>query len=285
MIIDGHAHVFSSKIIANVSAKPALVKKLDLQSLLARRRSGILSLNKECLSSGVDACLILPTAAAADVTKTNRSFMGMAAESDFIFTAGTLHPFYHANREELAGLRAQGIRAIKLCSFSQGFSLESPETFELFKLVEEINSAGKNNFFVILDTFYFAHEFFGTPARHTTTPALLGELVRSYREVNFVAAHMGGLAAPPGEIFEHLVPSENLYLDTSNAAHTLSEGDFLHLLELHGPGHIIFGTDWPWFGHQDELERIDKLLDRAKFNGQEKEMVFYRNIAGLLGIL
>jgi len=80
------------------------------------------------------------------------------------------------------------------------------------------------------------------------------------------------------------VPSKNLYLDTSNATHTLSEKDFLRLLEIHGPDHIIFGTDWPWFDHKEELNILGRLLNLAGYNGEEKEKVFYRNIAGLLGI-
>jgi len=96
---------------------------------------------------------------------------------------------------------------------------------------------------------------------------------------------MGGLGALPEETFKHVVPSKNLYLDTSNAAHTLSEKDFLRLLEIHGPDHIIFGTDWPWFDHKKELNILVRLLDLAGYNREEKEKVFYRNIASLLGIV
>jgi predicted TIM-barrel fold metal-dependent hydrolase len=210
--------------------------------------------------------------------------MQLAAGSDFLFTAGTLHPFYGDNKEELLRLQAHGVRAIKLCSFSQGFSLSAPETFSLFKIIESANSLTNGSTFVILDTFCLAHDYFETPDRHTTTPLLLGDIVRKYPGIDFVAAHMGGLAAPPEEIVKHLVPSKNLYLDTSNAAHTLSETDFLRLLEIHGPDHIIFGTDWPWFDHKEELNILVRLLDLAGYNREEKEKVFYRNIAGLLGI-
>ena len=284
MIIDGHAHVFSSKIITNVSAKSALVNRLHLQTSQARGRKNVSVLQEEGRASGVKACLILPTANVAEIKKVNNEFMEMAVLSDFLFTAGTLHPRFEANRKELLRMQSRGVRAIKLCSFSQGFSLAEPETQYLLKLIEEINSLHGGNFFVILDTFYLAHEYFGTPAKHTTTPFLLGNIIKANPEINFVAAHMGGLAAPPEEIFKHLPPLKNLYLDTSNAAHTLSERDFLRLLELHGPGHVFFGTDWPWFGHEGELELISQLLDKAGFNGEEKNKVFCENIAGLLGI-
>jgi len=285
MIIDCHAHIFSPRIINGVSAKYAMVEKLNLHTSFATGRTNISALNDDCRLSDIDACLILPTADAANVSKINTAFIELAAGSDFLFTAGTLHPFYGNNKKELLRLQEHGVRAIKLCSFSQGFSLSAPETFNLFNIIESANILKKGKTFIVLDTFYFAHEYFGTPIQHTTTPLLLGDIVRKYPGIDFVAAHMGGLAAPPEEIFTHLIPSKNLYLDTSNAAHTLSEKDFLHLLKTHGPEHIIFGTDWPWFDHKEELDIIGRLLDLAGYDRGEKELVFYRNIAGLLGIV
>jgi len=285
MIIDSHAHIFSSRIIANVSAKSALVEKINLNTAFAEGRTNISAIEGDCRSSGIDACLILPTANAADVRKINSAFIQLAAQSDFLFTAGTLHPFSRDNREELVLLQAQGVRAIKLCSFSQGFSLLAPETLDLFKLIEEFNFTGNGRFFVILDTFSLAHEYFGTSGLHTTTPLLLGDIVSKFPGIDIVAAHMGGLAAPPEELFTHLKPSQNLFLDTSNAAHTLSAQDFIRLLEIHGPEHILFGTDWPWFDQKEEIGIITGLLDLAGFNAEEKENVFYRNIANLIGVL
>lgn len=285
MIIDCHTHIFSSRIIANVSAKSALVKKIKLHTSFAKGRTNISALEEDCRSSGVDACLILPTANVADVSKINSSFIELAAESEFLITAGTLHPFSKENRQELSRLQAHGVRAIKLCSFSQGFSLTAPETLDLFKLIEALNISENGKIFVILDTFSLAHEYFGTPCINTTTPLLLGDIAKKYTGIDFVGAHMGGLAAPPEEIFTHLVPSKNLYLDTSNAAHTLSEKEFLRLLEIQGPEHILFGTDWPWFNHKEELDIIGRLLDLAGYNREEKEKVFHRNIANLLGMV
>ena len=117
----------------------------------------------------------------------------------------------------------------------------------LFELIKEFNTRGEHAFFVVLDTFYKADEHFGSPGEHVTTPERLGRLVAAFPEIDFVAAHMGGLTAPFEEACEHLTPRDNLFLETSNAAHTLKRDEFVQLLKTHGPGHILFGTDWPWF--------------------------------------
>jgi predicted TIM-barrel fold metal-dependent hydrolase len=284
MIIDGHAHIFTPQVIANVSSRSAMAEKLHLDISGAQVRTNIAALRRESFSAGVGACLILPTAVAGKVREVNITFRKIAHESGFLFTAGTLHPQYDANEEELSQMLSEGVQAIKLCSFSQGFSLSAPQTHNLFKLVEETNKAQKCRFFVMFDTLYLAHKHFGTLPEHNTTPAMLGDIVAAYPGIDFVAAHMGGLDAPPEEIFTYLPPSDNLYLETSNAAYTLSEGDFVRLLKIHGPEHIIFGTDWPWFGHRDEIKLLDKLLDRAGFDKKEKGFVFTDNIASLLGV-
>jgi len=284
MIIDGHAHLFSPQVIARGAAQKDLADRLSLETALAPGRTDLAALQRESSSADVAACLLLPTAPAEQVAKTNDTFIEMAAGADFLYTGGTLHPGYHANREELWRLHSLGVRMIKLCSFSQRFSLAAPETAGLFELITEIGHAVAEPFFVILDTFYEAHRYFGTPSQYTTTPSLLADIAGRCPDLIIVAAHMGGLAAPPEEIFCFLQPAENLYLDTSVAAHTLAERDFLHLVELHGPDHIIFGTDWPWFGHRRELEFIDRLLSRAGCSNEEKERIFGGNMAKLLGI-
>ncbi len=284
MIIDSHTHIFTNKVIAGGCAQEELTALLQLDAKLAPERTSVEILQRESRAAGVSACLLLPVSPTTEVTKTNSTFMKMAAGTDSIYTAGNLHPHCKNIEAELYRLHSQGIFIIKLCSYSQRFSPDAPETQTMFKLIAGVAAAVGVRFTVIMDTFYLASDYLGTPVECVTTPALLGKLVRTYPELNFVAAHMGGLGAPQELVERHLPPASNLYLDTSVAAHTLSERDFLRLLERHGPAHVIFGTDWPWLSHATEVRLIGRLLDKANFTPAEKELVFCRNIAGLLGI-
>ena len=95
---------------------------------------------------------------------------------------------------------------------------------------------------------------------------------------------MGGLGAPFEELIRDLQPLPNLYLDTSNASHTLSTDQFVQMIQTHGSGHILFGTDWPWFLQSDEVERVNRFLEKAGFSTQEKEAVFHGNLEKKLGV-
>jgi predicted TIM-barrel fold metal-dependent hydrolase len=283
-IFDSHAHLYSPAVIESVRNRKGLADSLCLSIEKATHRTDKFALEQECRTAGVYACLLLPTAPAHKVTDVNNLFLAAVQEKTCLYTAGTLHPSAPNQDKELERLSRCGIRALKLCSFSQGFDLEAPETLRLFDRIRTHNTAGKPRLYVILDTFYKADVYFGAPLNCITTPRKLGHLASAFPEIDFVGAHMGGLAAPFSEIQEHLTPRANLFLDTSNAAHVLSKDEFLRLLHLHGPGHVLFGTDWPWFDHKHEVARIGKLLHGGGLSIQEQSAVFSGNACKLLGI-
>jgi len=284
MIFDGHTHLFHPKVISNVKKRKNMVGKLRLKTNGAEDRVGLAPLKDALRENGISGCFILPTALAKEVSDINESFYRTVETSELLYTAGTLHPGFAGNRVELDKFKKRGIKGIKLCSFSQRFALNNHETFDLFDLIREFNIGKNSEFFVILDTLYCADKFFGSHPEHNTTPQLLGELVKSFSEINFIAAHMGGLAAPFKEICTNLVPMDNLFLDTSNAAHVLEEKEFIYLLKAHGPEHIIFGTDWPWFPHAPEIKLQNRMLEKAGYSKKDIDIVLSENMTSLLGI-
>jgi uncharacterized protein len=283
MIIDGHVHLFHPKVILNVKKRVEMVRILSLQTDGAEDRVGVPFLENELKNAGISGGFILPTALAEEVADINEEFYKLSQTSELLYTAGTLHPEYPGNRQELEIFISRNIRGIKLCSFSQRFALDAGKTLEMFQLIQEFNIHKGTGFFVELDTLFGADQFFGSQPEHNTTPSLLADLIRSFPKIDFIAAHMGGLAAPFHEIKTHLVPMDNLYLDTSNAAHVLSKDDFIYLLKTHGPQHIIFGTDWPWFTHEGEIKLQHQLYEKAGFSKNDKDLIFAQNMIRLTG--
>jgi predicted TIM-barrel fold metal-dependent hydrolase len=284
MIIDSHVHLFSRKVIENVSQKTGMVNRLHLRVDGAKERIKVNKLKQKMHLAKIDACLLLPTSGKDNVARANDRYWKISQETTGVLTAGTLHPDYPDNPVEIERFKARGIKGIKLCSFSQEFALDAPKTLDLFHRLHQENQHQNHRFFVVLDTFYEAHRFFGTSPRYTTTPKRIGRLVKQYPGIPFIAAHMGGLTAPFADICNYLPPSPNLFLDTSNTAHTLTKQEFIHLLKIHGGEHVIFGTDWPWFDPAAEMALICGYLEEAGFSRQETEAVYGGNIARLLGI-
>ncbi len=284
MLIDSHAHIFSKAVIENVAAKTEMAAMLGLETDSAGERTGTDILLKDMQNAGINYALILPTANAANVNKVNTRFIETASQFAPVYTAGTLHPDYEGNTDELKRFRNNNIKGIKLCSFSQGFSLIDKKTLALFDIISNENKYSENKFFIVLDTFYNADKYFGTDPHYNTKPDLLADLAKNYPGITFIGAHMGGLNAPFNEIIKFLPGIDNICIDTSNAAHTLDNDEFVKLLKAFGPERVMFGTDWPWFGYEFEIDLINKLLNNAGFSEKDKAFVFCGNAARLLGI-
>jgi hypothetical protein len=215
------------------------------------------------------------------VVEENDRFIGFTKKYNTLRTLATLHPDMPHLEDEIRRIFDRGIRGFKFSSFSQRFDPSDPAGMHM---LAEVEAQGHKRGFqpiVLMDTFVRADTYFGADPRHLTTPARLDQCARNVPGINFVAAHMGGLLADLDEIRRNLPPAPNLYLDTANAAHTLAPGEFVELLTLHGPFHILFGTDWPWFDPMSEREVVGALLEQAGYNAAEQAAVFGGNASRL----
>jgi len=266
MKIDCHCHLFLPRIIENCAAKSGLIEEIKLDVEGARDRIGPEVLEESAARNGIDACILMPTAMPGGVKRENDRHLAAAAGFSRIESCATLHPEMKDMETEITRVLELGAAGFKFSSFSQRFDLSSKCTARMFELIQKAASGAKKPA-VVLDTFTKADVYFGADHAHVTTPRKLAMVVERFPEINFVGAHMGGLAADFKEIVRHLKPAPNLYLDTSNATHTLEQDEFRELVEIHGTGHVMFGTDWPWFGHEEETGLMSSIINSMYEDG------------------
>jgi uncharacterized protein len=282
MVVDCHCHIFIERIIENMETKPALAQRLHLRVQGTRQLLSPHALQQAAEENCIDACIILPSTGPDKVRSENDRFARWPVTFPRLRAFGTLHPLMEELSSEIVRVFDLGITGFKFSSFSQRFDIGAGEARHMFRAIARRGSERGLRPTLILDTFVEADVYFGALPEHLTTPAKLAEVVRRYPEMNIIAAHMGGLMADFGEIRRHLVPADNLYLDTSNAAHTLTEDQFVELLRVHGSSHIVFGTDWPWFDHASEMTLIESLLHKAGYDSDDRAKVFGENARQLL---
>lgn len=281
-IIDAHCHLFSPRVIDNVERHRQPLNALHLDFGQVRLRLTPKSLLQSAAASGVEACLVLHTADRDRIPETNRQALELHNDPTPLYSLGTAHPDLPALEEELQRLARAGTRGLKFSSFSQAIDFAHGKTFGMLETAESVWQTEGMTPTVVLDTFVGADRVFGTDPRFLTRPATLTRLVERFPGINFIGAHMGGLAADFAELVHDLKPADNLFLDTSNAAHTLTTLQFTTLLERHGASQILFGTDWPWFGHREEIAKTLRLLEEAGFGEGEVRQVFRENAVRLL---
>ena len=277
MIVDSHCHIFSDQIVRNTAQRRRMIGELKLGVIGSEVRLSPESLDISAQRNGVDICVILPTAPPHRVMEENDRFMELASTSGRLRTLATLHPLMSGLSNEVRRMFDAGIPGFKFSSFSQRFD---PLSIEVFEMLDEIEKLGVKNSIIpvaIFDTFCKADIYYDAHSDHVMRPQKMAILVARYPGINFVAAHMGGLLASYDEIRRELTPSPNLYLDTSNAAHTLRSDQFIDLLKTHGSDRILFGTDWPWFVHEEELLKIRELMLGTGFDDSGRDAVFGDN--------
>ncbi len=277
MFIDAHCHIFSTRIVENMQSRPDLADLLCLNVWDAEERLEPRSLQESAEQNDVDLCLLLPSTGSKRIREENDRFIGTTKLLPRVRTLATLHPMMSDPAGEISRMLDSGITGFKFSSFSQRFGVSSPEMESLLREVERAARSRGVHIALVFDTFAQAHTHLGADPDHLTTPAKLYELVKRHPEILFVGAHMGGLLAGFDELLRDLPPAANLYLDTSNAAHTLKEEQFVELLRIHGSSRILFGTDWPWFLHETESAFIGGLLEKAGYDESERAAVLGEN--------
>ncbi len=283
-MIDAHCHLFTPAVVDSVRSRGGMARLLRLDVDAGARRVGVEPLLRAAEAAGVDRCLLLPTAPPHRVRRVNDRFAEAAAGHGSLATLGTLHPSMSAVEDEIARLLDRGTAGVKLSTFSQRFALDDPEAERMFAALERAGAAGGRRPAVLLDTFVEAHRYFGADPRHLTTPERLDRLAEHHPGMDVIGAHLGGLLAPFRQLVEELTPRDNLFLDTSNATHVLDEDQVVTMVLRHGPGHLVFGTDWPWFSPRGEIPRVAAILRRAGLDEEQMERVFDGNARRLYGL-
>lgn len=283
MIVDCHCHIFTTRIVGNMQARPALVEQLHLTVWDALKRLAPNALQESADKNHVDMCVLLPSTGPERIRAENDRFIGFTRAFQRLRTLATLHPMMRDPSDEVQRMFDLGIKGFKFSSFSQRFDLSSPEMEIMLSTIERMGRYRGIEPTLVFDTFARADLHFGADPDHLTKPSKLAELAHRHSGINFIGAHMGGLLADFDELRRALHPAPNLYLDTSNDAHTLSEEQFIELLKIHGSSQILFGTDWPWFVHTAELSKIGSLLVKAGYDQLQQAAVFGQNARRLFG--
>jgi hypothetical protein len=91
-------------------------------------------------------------------------------------------------------------------------------------------------------------------------PAELARVAEAFPHVRMVGAHMGGGLAYFLQMPELRVALANVFFDTAAWPLLYDEKSVARLVDLAGPGRVIFGSDYPLLSPRRQLERIQPLL-------------------------
>lgn len=262
MIIDGHVHVWPDKI-----AKIALGSPSD-----GLRRFGdgtTASAVESFRRAGVDKGICLAVADAPERLESANRFVG-GLDDDHFIGFGSVHPG-RTPEDNVASLRQNRLKGVKLHPLFQGVALDDPRYWEIYAALE-------GEFVAV---FHVGPEFPGDPKGALATPRMIREIAKAFPRFDIVAAHLGGYNALD-EATAEVHGLENVYLDTSwpPSIATLDPRTVRAAIERHGAERVVFATDWPMADPEAEIAAIRAL----GLSDTDTDAILGGNYVRLLGL-
>jgi predicted TIM-barrel fold metal-dependent hydrolase len=260
MIIDGHTHVWPDAVAEKALAGVPGLKRVGDGTLTG--------LDEAMNDAGVDRAVCLGVAPAGKYVAAANDFLGGLDRSRFI-GFGSVHPDL-TPEENLASLRANDLRGVKLHPVFQSYRLDDPRVLAIL-------DALRGEFVVVTHVGPVGSD----PAEaDRCTPAMIRSIVEQLPGLELVACHFGGFHVLD-QAEQHVIGMP-VNVDTAWPP-TLAEIEPSRLRDLirrHGVERVIFASDWPMADIGHEVESIRSLgLER-----DEEDAILGGNLARLLGL-
>ncbi len=260
-IIDSHAHIYPEKISVKASGAVGTFYNVTM------------------FAESGDAQTLLDSGGAAGVTgyvvcSVATKVEQVASINDFISKQCSLHPefiglgAYHEDVEDVEALldhmQELGLIGIKIHPDFQKVALDDPRLMELYAQMEE------RGMVLLVHMGDYRYDF--------SAPERLVRVLERFDRLKVDAAHFGGYT-----VWEHafdLLRGSNAYFDTSSSLPALEPQHALEMIRGYGVDKMMFGVDFPMWGHSAELARLLSL----GLDDDELDMILHSNCERLYGL-
>lgn len=259
-IIDCHCHIYPNKIAGKA------VKAIgDFYHIKMNMDGTPEMLLEEGKKAGVTNFLVHSVATTPHQVKCVNEFVANEVMLHPEFTGfGTLHPQSPDIYSDIDHLIALGLKGVKLHPDIQGFKIDDPGYLKIYEAIE-------GRLPVCFHTGDKRYDF--------SNPNRVKPLLKNFPKLTVIAAHFGGYTLWE-EASKELAGFENLYVDCSSSLFALTPDSARSIIMRYGTHRVLFGTDYPMWTPEGELERFYKL----KLTEEERERILFKNAEELLKI-
>jgi len=261
-IIDAHCHIYPEKIAAR--AVEGIHEFYDIEM---RSKGTVDDLIETGSAHGCVHYLCHSVATTPHQVKSICEFIaGEVNKHPGLITGfGSLHPDSEDIEGDIEHLINLGLKGVKLHPDFQKFEADSPKAVKMFGAIADAGLP------VLVHC--------GDKRYDYSNPDRISNLLDKLPNLTMIGAHFGGWSLWE-EATEVLAGRDNLYVDCCSSLYALSPQTALRLIGKYGADRVFFGTDYPMWPIEDEIERFDKI----GLTEEESEMILWKNAAGFLGI-
>ena len=257
-IIDSHCHIYPDKIAEKASENTGHF--YDLPASLDGKISTLLEHGKK---AGIEHFIVQSVATTPkQVSSINNFIAESVASSDGHFTGlGTLHPDSEDMEADVNEILALGLKGVKLHPDIQKIAIDDPKMKEIYRLCE-------GRLPMLLHTGDYRYDF--------SNPNRMMPILEQYPDLTVIGAHFGGWSIWE-EATEKLCKYKNFLVDCSSSLYAISPEKANELIHVYGVERVLFGTDYPLWKPEIEIERFMQI----ELTEKEREDIFHNNAAKL----
>ena len=255
-IIDAHTHIFPAKIAFKASESIG-----DFYGIPMSSDASVDSLLKCEEELGASHALVCSSALSpAQVESINNFIGGEVAKHPSLIGFAAMHKDYDNFKEELARVKELGLRGVKFHNDMQGYDIDDPKAFPIYKAMEE---EGLAVLFHMGDNRY---DF--------SAPEKMVKVAKAFPGLTVIGAHFGGYRRWNDSF--HNPKLDNVYYDTSSSLFMLEKSTAERFIDHFGPDRFFFGSDFPMWNPKKEYE---ERFNRLNLSDDVREMILYKNFA------
>lgn len=260
-IIDAHCHIYPDKIAEKASESTGNFYSIPM--CLDGKISTLLEYGKK---AEIDHFIVQSVATTPkQVSSINHFIAESVAESNGKFTGlGTLHPDSEDIKADVDELISLGLKGVKLHPDIQQFKIDDYRMLKIYELCE-------GRLPVLIHTGDHRYDY--------SNPNRMLPILDIYDGLTVIGAHFGGWSIWE-EATEKLSKYKNFYVDCSSSLYAITPEKARELIMAYGTKHVLFGTDYPMWEPEAEIERFMQI----KLTKKQREDILYNNAAKLFDI-
>ncbi len=257
-IIDAHCHIYPDKIAQKASA--ATGSFYEIPSLLDGKISTLI---ERGAVAGIDHFIVQSVATTpAQVSSINRFIAASVVDSGGIFTGlGTLHPDSEDMEADVNEILGLGLKGVKIHPDIQRVRLDDERMLKMYELCE-------GRLPMLIHT--------GDNRYDYSNPNRMIPILDRYPELTVIGAHFGGWSIWE-EATHALCGYERFYVDCSSSLYAIGAEKAKELIMAYGVEKVLFGTDYPMWEPEVELERFMAI----DLTDEQRRDILYNNAARL----
>lgn len=259
-IIDAHAHIFPEKIAENATINIGHFYDLHMDDC---------GISKRLIESGdkigVSKYLVCSTATTPHQTASINQFIANECNEHSCFVGfGTTHPDSENIEDDIDHIEKLGLKGVKLHPDFQQFDADSEKAFKIYEIIEGrlplLIHCGDNRY-------------------DYSAPSRIANIHKNFPKLKLIAAHLGGYQRW-NEAESCLTGLKNVRFDVSSSLAFISPEKAVHMIRSYGIENCFFGSDFPMWSHEKELERFFAL----GLSEEENRLILAENFKNFLNI-